>query len=132
MSGHVPVSLTTYTGRYTSTDHRSHRLRSVVDDGDTTTSPPTRLSAQEDDTVDRCSEENLPAALLKLGLRRLPAYPPPPYGSTTDDTGGAGYDSRFLAPPPALMTRSRSGVAGRWRGALWERTRALADSVAAM
>ena len=56
-------------------------------------SPP-RLSAHDkDDTVERCSEVNRPAALLKLGLRRLCAYPPP-YGSS-----GTGNDSRFLALP---------------------------------
>lgn len=54
-----------------SVTHRSQRRRSVVDDGDTADAspPPTRLSAHDDDTVDRCSDENRPAALLKLGLR---------------------------------------------------------------
>jgi len=93
----------------------------VVDDGDAG-SPP-RLSAHDDDTVDRCSDENRPAALLKLGLRRDCAYA----------SAAAGNDSRFFAlPPPPPESRSRSGVAGRCRGALWDRTRALADSVAAM
>lgn len=112
-----------------------------MDDGDTTTSPP-RLSAHDDDTVDRCSDENRPAALLKLGLRSDCAY-----ASTAAAcwAGNAGNDSRFFAPadapnpnpkppppPPPEDSRSRSGVAGRCRGALCDRTRALADSVAAM
>ena len=90
-----------------------------MDDGDAG-SPP-RLSAHDDDTVDRCSDENRPAALFKLGLRSDCA------------SAAAGNDSRFFAPlPPPPESRSRSGVAGRCRGALWDRTRALADSVAAM
>lgn len=102
-----------------------------MDDGDTTTSPPLRLSAHDDDTVDRCSDENRPAALLKLGLRRLCAY-----SAACPCISCAGNDSRFFAPlaaaDPPPLPRSRSGVAGRWRGALCDRTRALADSVAAM
>lgn len=103
-----------------------------MDDGDTTTSPPT-LSAHDDETVDRCSDENRPAALLKLGLRRLAAY-------SAAALSCAGNDSRFFAPlaaaaapaDPPPPPRSRSGVAGRCRGALCDRTRAFADSVAAM
>lgn len=55
---------------------RSQRRRSVVDDGETG-SPPMLSAHDRDDTVERCSEVKRPAALLKLGLRRLCAYPLP-------------------------------------------------------
>lgn len=100
--------------------HLSHRRSSVVDDGET--SPP-KLSLQNEDTFDLCSSPSRPTALLKLGLLRLCEYPPYPYAS------GTGKESRFFTEP---VPRSRSGVAGLCLGALCDRARALADSVAAM